>query len=109
MQSSAVCALLCSALLCYLLLTGASYAAENGKENSSVSALTFYQLGDYSLNLDTDEPCIRDVPDPPGLITRQRETMRPFLGLKLSRPLPDNFWNFQQAPTPTSDLIHGLY
>lgn len=98
-----------SAIALLLGVASASYAAENGNANPSASALTPYQLGDYSLNLDTDEPRIIGVPDPPGLITRQRETVRPFLGLKLSRPLPDNFWNFEQPPAPPSDLAHGLH
>ncbi len=104
MQSAAV-----GALALLLVFTSASYAAENGKENLTGSALTSYQLGDYSLSLETDEPRIKDVPVPPGLINRERESVRPFLGLKLSRPLPDNFWNFGHDPASTTDLIHGLY
>lgn len=70
-----------------------SYAAENGEKTQSMSALTSTQLGDYSLKLHTDEPRqIATVPS--GLATLRQENVRPFLGLKLSRPLPDNFWNF---------------
>ncbi len=71
----------------------ACYAGEADKNSQSLSALTSTQLGEYSLKLDTDEPRqIATVPS--GLTPLRQETVRPFLGLKLSRPLPDNFWNF---------------
>ena len=71
----------------------ACYAGEASKD-SGLEALTSTQLGDYSLKLDTDEPRNIGVPDPSGLTPLKQETVKPFLGLKLSRPLPDNFWNF---------------
>jgi hypothetical protein len=74
------------------------YAAEKDKG----AALTSYQLGDYSLGLDTDDPNKPDPAAPPGLTTLRQETIRPFVGLKLSRPLPNNFLNFGQASQDAS-------
>jgi hypothetical protein len=101
-----------------LVYATVSYGAENSKESPSVSTLTSYQLGDYTLELNTNDPSIKGVPDPSGLDNLRQETNRPweekilpFLGLKLSRPLPDNFWNFGQAPASAtdSDIAHGLH
>jgi hypothetical protein len=101
-----------------LVYATVSYGAENSKDRPSVSALTSYQLGDYTLELKTDEPSIKGAPDSSGLDNLRQETnrrweenIRPFLGLKLSRPLPDNFWNFGQAPASAadSDIAHGLH
>jgi len=74
-------------------LASASRAAENN-EGKQVDALTATQLGNYSLQLDTDQPRNVNPPDPTGLTPLRQETKRPFVGLKLSRPLPDSFWNF---------------
>jgi len=101
-----------------LVYATVSYGAENSKKSPSVSPLTSYQLGDYTLELNTDEPSIKGVPDPSGFDNLRQETNRPwkekilpFLGLKLSRPLPDNFWSFGQAPASAtdSDMAHGLH
>lgn len=67
------------------------YAGEERKDNN-IESLTSTQLGDYSSKLETDEPQNFSAPDPVGLTTLRQETIKPFLGLKLSRFLPDNFW-----------------
>ncbi len=81
------------AFVFFLAFVSACYAGEDDKNGQSLSALTSTQLGEYSLKLDTDEP--RQIATiPSGLTPLRQQTARPFLGLKLSRPLPDNFWNF---------------
>jgi hypothetical protein len=86
-------------------LASTCFAAEKDKG----SVLTSYQLGDYSLGLDTDDPNKPDPAAPPGLTTLRQETILPFLGLKLSRPLPNNFWSFgqgsQEASTPKKPKV----
>ena len=81
-----------------LVFVSASHAAENGKGNANASPLTSYQLGGYSLGLDGNEPRISDALEPPGLVTLRQDSFQPFFGLKLSKPLPDNFWNLEHAP-----------
>jgi hypothetical protein len=84
------------AVLAVAMLVGLpsiGFAAENGK----ASALTSYQLGDYSLGLDTDNPNKPDSTAPLGLSTLRQDTIQPFVGLKLSGPLPDHFWNLGQT------------
>jgi hypothetical protein len=91
----------------------AGYAAERGKylspasdsavlddwegNNQTMIPLTT-RFGDYSLMLDADKPRYTGVPDPAGLTPLRQDTTVPFLGLKFSRPLPDNFWNFGDVP-----------
>jgi hypothetical protein len=70
--------------------------------NDKGSGLTSYQLGDYSLGLDTDDPNKPDPAAPPGLATLRQDTIRPFVGLKLSTPLTTHFWNFKQGPQEPS-------
>ncbi len=76
-------------------LSAASRAAEN-YDGKQLGALTAAQLGNYSLQLKTDQPRNVNPPDPSGLAPLRQETIRPFLGLKLSRLLPDGFWNFMR-------------
>jgi hypothetical protein len=83
-------AVLAIAILAALSSTG--FAADKDKG----SALTSYQLGDYSLGLDTDDPNKPDPAAPPGLVTLRQETIRPFVGLKLSTPLTTHFWSVDQ-------------
>jgi hypothetical protein len=77
-------------------LTGSATACYAGEDEgkTKLEVLTSAQLGEYSLKLDTDKPQNVGVPDPSGLKPLRQETPGPFLGLKLSRPLPDSFWNF---------------
>lgn len=84
-------AVLAIAILAALSSTG--FAADKDKG----SALTSFQLGDYSLGLDTDDPNKPDPAAPPGLATLRQETIRPFVGLKLSTPLTINFWSSGQS------------
>jgi hypothetical protein len=70
-------------------------AADKAKDGKPGLALPSMQLGDFDMKLATDEPHVAGVPDPSGLTTmRQDDSPRAFLGLSLSRPLPDNFWDF---------------
>jgi hypothetical protein len=85
------------AVLVFALCSGAAtacYAADTGKGGKSDFALPSMQLGDYSVKLDTDEPRQAGVPDPSGLTTMRQDSMRTFVGVSLSRPLPDDFWSF---------------
>ncbi len=87
-----------AALVATILIGIAStcFAAENGKQGKE-SALTSYQLGDYSLGLDTDDPNKPASSEPPGLVTLRQETIRPFVGFRLSGPLPDSFFGLGQV------------
>ena len=71
---------------------GDSEVTDDGgsQTNSPLSA----QVGEYSLNLDTTERRVSGAPDPAGLSPLRQEPIIPGLGLKLTRPLPNNFWNF---------------
>jgi hypothetical protein len=88
--------IVCVAGLALALCVGAvapCSAADKGGDGKTIT-LPSMQLGDYSIKLDTDEPRQPGVPDPSGLSTMRQDTPRAFLGLSLSRPLPDHFWNF---------------
>lgn len=91
--------LVCSTSICL--------AGETG-ENDKGSALTSYQLGDYSLGLDTDDPDKPNSADPPAMVTLRQETVRPFVGFKFSGPLP-NLGSLGQAsqdvPTPNQQKV----
>ena len=67
----------------------ACFAADNLK--SEDTALKPAQLGDYSLEFDSTVPRY-GVPDPAGMTTQTHETIRPFVGFKLSTPLTDKFF-----------------
>lgn len=67
-------------------------AADNGKIGQSKYALPSAQFGDYSLKLDTTAPRPLDSPDPGALTDLKRNTIRPFIGFSLSRPISDSFW-----------------
>jgi len=69
-------------------------AADGGKNGQSKYALPSAQFGDYSLKLDTDKPKPLDVPDSGALTPLKRETIDPFVGFKLTRPITDDFWKF---------------
>jgi hypothetical protein len=82
------------AVFSVVLLGGAAQAADKAKDGTGELNLPSMQLGDYSVNLATDQPKFA-TPEPSGLSTmRQDDTPRAFLGLSLSRPLPENFWDF---------------
>jgi hypothetical protein len=73
-------------------LTSASSAAGDEK-NKQIDELTSIQLGDYSLRYEGDAPRTAVTPDsPPGMTNFKKETNGPFLGLKFSTPLRDNFF-----------------
>jgi hypothetical protein len=84
-----------SSILClgFLVgLTSIAYAAEAGK-NKQLDELTSIQLGDYSLRYEGDAPHNTIAPDsPPGMANFRKETTGPFLGLKFSTPLKDDFF-----------------
>ena len=77
---------------------GDSEATEGQAANSQTKPPLSTKLGDYSLNLDTVEHRYIGTPDPAGLTPLKQESVFPGVGLKLSRPLPDNFWNFGEKP-----------
>jgi len=85
-----------------LALTGSSFAAENKRpatteqpaNSNNIEALTATQLGDYTLQLNTDRPQPSSAPTPPGLVPSKQDGIDPFVGLKLSRPLPNDFLSF---------------
>ena len=75
--------------LCFLFgCTVTCLAADDAKQRRL--ELNSIQLGDYSVTFDSDVPRY-GAPDPSGLTPLARETVKPFLGLKLSAPLQDNF------------------
>ncbi len=83
--------------LAFALCAGAAtdcHAADKAKDGKTEHALPSMQLGDYSMKLATDEPRLAGVPEPSGLTVMRQDSPRAFLGLSLSRPLPDDFWNF---------------
>lgn len=92
--------LVCAVLggLALALYAGAAtdcQAADKSKDGKPELALPSMQLGDFDMKLATDEPRVAGVPDPSGLSTMRQDTSpRAFLGLSLSRPLPDNLWDF---------------
>lgn len=67
-------------------------AAEKGKDGQPEYALPSAQFGDYSLKLDTTAPKPLDSPEPGALTDLRRDTIRPFVGFRLSRPISDDFW-----------------
>jgi hypothetical protein len=81
------------AIALLLGFTSVCSAAEKGRDSQSKYALPSAQLGDYSLKLDTDQPRSLDVPDSGALTALKRDdTMKPFVGFSLSRPITDDFW-----------------
>lgn len=86
---------LCCVVFPVLILPGAAtQATDKSKDGTGGASLPSMQLGDYSVNLATDEPKFA-IPEPSGLSTmRQEDAPRAFLGLSLSRPLPEKFWDF---------------
>ena len=85
---------LCSTLVLGFLfvLTGACYGAEDEK-TKRIDELTSIQLGGSSLKFEGDAPKSTTVPgDPPGMSNFKKESTTPFLGLKLSTPLKDDFF-----------------
>ena len=86
--------LFCVVFSVLILPGGTAQAADKAKDGTGEASLPSMQLGDYSVNLATDEPKFA-TPEPSGLSTmRQEDAPRAFLGLSLSRPLPENFWDF---------------
>ncbi len=84
----------CAALLFAGAVTPAR-AADKPAAGKEELALPSMQLGDYALKLATDEPRMASAPAPSGLSPmRDDDQPRAFLGLSLSRPLPDHFWDF---------------
>jgi len=78
------------AFACLLGFASNSYAGENEKPNK-IEDLTTTQLGDYSLKLETDQPASSNAPVPLGLLPSKQDAINPFVGLKLSKPLPNDF------------------
>lgn len=74
-------------------LSGPSFGAEVGKSNQ-IDSLTSLQLGDSSLKFDGDSPRRpNDLFDLPGLQSFRKDSFNPFLGLKFSSPLKENFFD----------------
>ena len=79
-------------ILGFLLgLIGASCAAEDERKNKQIDELTSIQLGDYSLKFEGDTPKTIAPDSPPGMTNFKKETTGPFLGLKFSTPLNNDF------------------
>ena len=73
-------------------LSSPGFGAEVGKSNQ-IDSLTSFQLGDYSLKFDGENPRKpSDLYDPPGLKSFRKDAFNPFVGLKFSSPLKDNFF-----------------
>jgi hypothetical protein len=67
-------------------------AAEDKKDNR-IDALTSMELGNYSLKFEGEAPKTTIAPgDPAGLMPLKKESLGPFLGLRLSTPLRDDFF-----------------
>jgi hypothetical protein len=72
-------------------LSGPSFGAEAEKSNQ-IDSLTSFQLGDYSVKFDGENPRKpSDLYDPPGLKSFRKDAFNPFVGLTVSSPLKDNF------------------
>ncbi len=82
------------ALALLFSLSAVCHAAENDNSGKLKFELPSVSMGEYSLKLDTDAPKHLDAPAPTALIPLKRDSVQPFVGLSLSRPLPDNFLNF---------------
>jgi hypothetical protein len=83
--------------LVFALCAGAAApcsAADQAKDSKAEFTMPSMQLGDFAMKLDTDEPRLAGVPEPSGLATMRQDSPKAFLGLSLSRPLPDDFWDF---------------
>jgi len=75
-------------------LASVCYAGEDQK-NKQIEALTSIQLGDYSLKFEGENPRkSTTLEDPPGLASLKKDNFNPFLGLKFSTPLKDDFFKF---------------
>ena len=73
-------------------LTSASCAAEDEK-NKQIDELTSIQLGDYSLRYEGEAPRNAVAADSlAGMPNFKKEPTKPFLGLKFSTPLKDDFF-----------------
>jgi len=74
-------------------LAGVGFTAEVDK-NKQLDALTSFQLGDYSLEFEGGEPRkSTDLDNPPGLQSFKKDPFfSPFVGLKFSTPLKDDFF-----------------
>ena len=74
-------------------LSGPGFGAEVRNRPIKFNFLTSFQLGDYSLKFDGENPRKpSDLYDPPGLKSFRKDAFNPFVGLKLSSPLKDNFF-----------------
>ena len=67
-------------------------AAEIDKNSPPKYEFPSTQLGDYSLKLDTDAPKPLDSPGSGALTSLKQDSVRPFVGFSLSRPITDKFW-----------------
>jgi hypothetical protein len=72
-------------------LTNASCATEDEK-NKQINRVGSIQVGDSSLGFEGEAPRNNVAPDPPsGMINFTKETTRPFVGLRFSTPLKEDF------------------
>jgi hypothetical protein len=70
----------------------ACWAAEKDK-NTRIDELTSIQLGSSSLKFEGEAPKKTVAPDDPaGMNNFKKESTRPFLGLRFSTPLKDDFF-----------------
>lgn len=67
-------------------------AAEVDKNSLPKYEFPSAQLGDYSLKLDTDAPKPLNSPDSGALTPLKQDSIQPFVGFSLSRPITDDFW-----------------
>jgi hypothetical protein len=64
------------------------YAADATKDKAFQPILPPVNLdGGFSVNLDTDRPKASDLDAPPALSPLRDDSIQPFVGLKLTKPL----------------------
>jgi hypothetical protein len=84
---------LCGVCVFVLLLAsaGVGYAADNAKNNGYRPILPTVDLdGGYSVNLNTEMPKPTELDAPPALSDLRQNSIQPFVGLRLSKPLDAN-------------------
>ena len=80
-------------VLAFLATPAGNCLAVEVEKNKQIDSLTTIQLGDYSLKFDGENPRkSTDLDDPPGLKSLKKDVFSPFLGLRLSAPLKDDFF-----------------
>ncbi|HXX09557.1 MAG TPA: hypothetical protein VEJ43_16000 [Pseudolabrys sp.] len=88
-------------VLLVLLIPASNGSAGEVEKNNQIDSLSSIQLGDYSLKFSGESPRkSNDFDSPLSLKSFRKDTFSPFLGLKFSAQLKDDFFK----PGPLADI-----